>query len=146
MVIAAPVFEEILFRGIILKGLLNKYSPVTAIVISSILFGIAHMNPWQFIAAFTIGIFVGWIYYRTSSLLLAIVIHATANLTGFVMGLLYDVKEMIDVTLTDYYGGVMNLVLVIGSSLLLAVLGVYLIRSHFLSVDRIAGVTEVDER
>lgn len=46
MVIAAPVLEELIFRGMMLEGLLKKYSPVTSIIISSILFGVAHLNPW----------------------------------------------------------------------------------------------------
>ena len=46
--IAAPILEESIFRGIILDGLLKKYSPLKSILVSSILFGIVHLNPWQF--------------------------------------------------------------------------------------------------
>ncbi|MFA9290581.1 MAG: lysostaphin resistance A-like protein, partial [Solirubrobacteraceae bacterium] len=53
----APIFEEILFRGIILKGLLNnRKKPIFAIIFTSLLFGLVHGNPWQFIGAFTLGI------------------------------------------------------------------------------------------
>lgn len=51
MVIAAPILEELIFRGIILKGLLKNYSPLKSILISSLLFGLIHLNPWQFIGA-----------------------------------------------------------------------------------------------
>ena len=52
IVIAAPVLEELIFRGIILNGLLKRYSPLKSVLISSILFGVVHLNPWQFVAAF----------------------------------------------------------------------------------------------
>jgi len=75
IVIAAPIIEEFIFRGIILDGLLRKHSPTKAILISSVLFGVVHLNPWQFISAFILGVFSGWVYYRTKKLSLSILIH-----------------------------------------------------------------------
>jgi uncharacterized protein len=66
IVIAAPILEELIFRGIILHGLLKRYSPFHAILLSSVLFGIVHLNPWQFITGLFIGCFAGWVYYRIS--------------------------------------------------------------------------------
>jgi len=80
VVIAAPILEEILCRGIILRGLLKNYSPIKAILISAIFFGLVHLNPWQALPAFLGGIFLGWIYYKTRSVIPGIVIHATINL------------------------------------------------------------------
>ena len=134
MVVAAPLLEELLFRGIILKGLLNRYKPGTAIVISSILFGVAHLNPWQFVAAFVLGIFMGWIYYHTSNLVLVIVIHMVANLTGFAFRFFIDVKTMIDVHIVDFYGGWLNFTLIVAGCLLLIAASVYWIRIQFLAV------------
>jgi uncharacterized protein len=85
LVIAAPFFEELIFRGIILDGLLKKYSPATSILISSILFGLAHLSPWQGASGFIIGIFAGWIYYKSQSLSLTMIIHAAVNLTAYSM-------------------------------------------------------------
>ena len=85
VVVAAPLCEELLLRGIILDGLLKRYSPKKAIIWSAFFFGIFHFNPWQFIAAFAIGIFMGWIYYRTRSLVATIFIHFIANGTGVVL-------------------------------------------------------------
>ncbi len=48
-VVAAPVLEELIFRGIMLEGLLKNYNPMKAIIITNLLFGIAHLNPWQFV-------------------------------------------------------------------------------------------------
>ncbi len=61
-IIVAPIFEEILMRGIILEGFLNNYKPATAIIISSIMFGAMHLNIFQFFNATIIGLFLGVIY------------------------------------------------------------------------------------
>jgi membrane protease YdiL (CAAX protease family) len=83
VVIAAPILEEMLFRGVILQGFLKNYNPRKAIILSSVLFGVIHLNPWQAIAAITMGIFIGWLYVKTKSILPGIVIHFIVNLTGF---------------------------------------------------------------
>jgi len=78
-VIVAPVVEEMLFRGIILKGFLKHYSPHRAIAVSALLFGIAHLNPWQFWTGVIWGSIAGWWYYETSSLVPCILGHALVN-------------------------------------------------------------------
>ena len=45
LVIAAPILEELIFRGIMLDGLLRIYSPTKAVIVSSLLFGLIHLNP-----------------------------------------------------------------------------------------------------
>jgi membrane protease YdiL (CAAX protease family) len=79
LVIVAPVTEELLFRGIILRGLLRRYRPWIAITLSSLLFGVVHLNPWQLVSATLLGIAFGWFYYRTGSIALSVFGHAVAN-------------------------------------------------------------------
>lgn len=82
-IIIAPIFEEIVMRGIILEGFLNKYKPITAVIVSSVIFGVWHGNIPQFINATILGIILGIIYYKTRSLVLCIVSHMLFNgLTG----------------------------------------------------------------
>lgn len=83
--IAAPLLEEIIFRGIILNGFLKRYSPTTAIIMSAVMFGIFHLNPWQFISAFLLGLVIGWLYWKTNSLIPGIVIHFINNSLAFIM-------------------------------------------------------------
>jgi membrane protease YdiL (CAAX protease family) len=75
----APLFEEWLCRGIVLRGLLRKMSPAAAICISAAFFAILHMNPWQAIPAFCLGILFGYVYYRTGSLKLTMLMHCVNN-------------------------------------------------------------------
>ncbi|MGL5066484.1 MAG: lysostaphin resistance A-like protein [Sarcina sp.] len=83
IVIEAAIVEEIMCRGFVLNGLLNKYSPKVAIFISASLFGIMHMNIPQFINATIMGIMFGIVYYQTRSLLACMMIHAANNFFAF---------------------------------------------------------------
>lgn len=91
-VIAAPILEEILFRGIILEGFLRNYSPRKAVIWSSVIFGIAHLNPWQAVGAILIGILIGWIYMKTNSLIPGMILHFANNLIAFILMMTVDNK------------------------------------------------------
>lgn len=58
IILVAPIFEEIFFRGIILEGFLNRYKPLAAIIASALIFGIFHLNIPQFINASFLGGFL----------------------------------------------------------------------------------------
>ena len=75
----APVFEEWLCRGMILRGLLKHVRPVWAMVISSLIFAVIHMNPWQALPAFILGMLFAYVYYRTGSLKLTMLMHCANN-------------------------------------------------------------------
>ena len=75
----APLFEEWLCRGLVLRGLLQKHSPAAAISISAIFFAVLHMNPWQAVPAFILGLLFGYVYYKTGSLKLTMLMHCVNN-------------------------------------------------------------------
>jgi len=77
--VLAPVVEEMLFRGVVLRGFLQRYARWEAILLSAILFGFAHLNLYQFVAAFILGVFAGWLYERSRSLIPCIGLHAAYN-------------------------------------------------------------------
>ena len=77
--IAAPVLEEMLFRGIILRSFLRQYPRRVAILGSAALFGLAHLNIYQFATGLVIGVVAGWLYERSRSLWPCIVLHAAYN-------------------------------------------------------------------
>ena len=78
--ILAPLLEEFLCRGMMLRGMLaHRMSPAKAILWSAFLFAFMHMNPWQSIPAFLIGIFLGWVYVRTHCLWATIFLHFLNN-------------------------------------------------------------------
>jgi hypothetical protein len=127
IVIAAPIFEELIFRGIILDGLLRKYSPLKSIIISSLLFGLVHLNPWQFVGAFILGLFSSWVYYKTGKLTLSVIVHLVNNLIAFV-GMLFSDSASYDKSLSEFYGGLTAMVLIILAAVTIFTVSVYLMR------------------
>lgn len=75
----APFVEEMFFRGILLRGLLGRYAPADAMVYSAFVFGMAHMNVYQFVIAFAVGLIAAALYRRTRSLWPGILLHAGIN-------------------------------------------------------------------
>jgi membrane protease YdiL (CAAX protease family) len=79
-----PAFtEEIFFRGILLNRLKKTYPAWKAVLISALLFGAAHMNPWQFVHASISGLFYGWIYLRFKCLWVSMFMHAYNNIMAY---------------------------------------------------------------
>lgn len=132
MVIIAPILEELIFRGFILDGLLKRYSPFKSILVSSLIFGLAHFNPWQFVTGFLGGLFIGWVYLHTRSLTIAIIMHASNNLLGFVLGSFMDNEALMNATLTEIYGGLLNLILAIIVSIVVFMGCIYFLKIEFL--------------
>ncbi len=95
--IFAPIFEEWLCRGMVLRGLLTRMKPGWAIVISALFFALIHMNPWQALNAFAIGLVMGYVYYKTGSLLLTMLIHFVNNGTAVVLSQFPSLEN------TDYW-------------------------------------------
>lgn len=77
--VLAPVLEEMLFRGVILRSFLRRYPRGVAITHSAGLFGLAHWNVYQFVGAMGFGLLAGWLYERTRSLWPCIALHAAYN-------------------------------------------------------------------
>ena len=105
----APLFEEWLCRGIVLRSLLTKYSPATAIIVSAVFFAIIHFNPWQAIPAFILGLLFGYVYYKTGSLKLTMLMHCANNTMAAVFSripALEEAKSFIDVMNPWTYAGI----------------------------------------
>jgi len=78
-VVVAPLTEELLFRGLILRGFLSRYTVRKAILASAILFGLFHFNPWQLLGAITVGVLFAWWFVQTGSLIPCLFGHAFSN-------------------------------------------------------------------
>lgn len=77
--VAAPLFEEFLFRGFLLPSL-TRYVPVwAAIGLSGLLFGVAHLSLSEIIPLTTLGIILGVVYTRTRNLLASMLLHSLWN-------------------------------------------------------------------
>ncbi|GKX30617.1 hypothetical protein SH1V18_30970 [Vallitalea longa] len=83
--ILSPIFEELLYRGIILNKLRTGFSVFGAVMIQAIFFGIGHMNLVQGTYAFLIGIIFGYVVIWTGSLYSSIILHITINVLSAVI-------------------------------------------------------------
>lgn len=96
--VLGPILEEMLFRGAITEALLRKYSPVKAIVISGLVFGIFHVNPAQVVTACFFGFLLAWVYYKSQSLIPCILIHILNNSLSVYLNIEYpEIEEVPDV-------------------------------------------------
>ena len=103
--ILAPLAEEVVFRGAILRtllGIMSKKNHWVAIIISAALFGLAHFNAAQFINALLMGLLLGWMYYRTGSLVPGILLHWINNTMAYV---LTNIMPQSDGKLIDLFHG-----------------------------------------
>ena len=80
------ICEELLFRGLLLSGL-RKLGPTAAVVISALLFGLAHASVHRLLPTAFLGVVIGVTRLRTRSILPGMVIHALNN--GLALALLY---------------------------------------------------------
>lgn len=101
-----PVAEEVVFRGAVLRALLQAMpsrSHWVAIFISAVLFGAIHMNMAQFVHAMPIGLLLGWMYYRTGSVIPGVLFHWINNTVAYVVFNL--MPQLGDAKLIDLFHG-----------------------------------------
>ena len=119
--ILVPVAEEMVFRGAILRSLLNAFDRQwhwLPIILSALVFGVAHGNSAQFIHATLMGLLIGWMYYRTNSIVPGIVFHWVNNTVAYVAFQLFP--QTADGNLIDLFGHNERTVLMaVGCSLLI---------------------------
>ena len=120
----APFAEELVFRGAILRSLLSsRLSPLIAIIISAFFFALIHMNPAQMPHAFLIGLLLGWLYYRTGSILPGMAFHWANNSVAYV---LYNIYPSSDLKLIDLFqGSERNVLMAVGFSLLILIPAIF---------------------
>jgi len=83
--------EELAFRGFLLTGLQKRFRPRTAILLCSFLFALFHMNVFQFLPAFFLGVVLGLLTVRSKSIVPAFFFH-----------LLYNAALLLSVTIKNY--------------------------------------------
>ena len=128
----APLSEEIVLRGAVLRSLLSKpllarrsehINAWTAIAISAVFFALIHFNPAQMPHAFVIGLLLGWMYWRTGSILPGVAYHWANNSIAYI---LYNVYPNPDIKLIDIFkGSEQHVLMAVGFSLLILIPAIY---------------------
>jgi membrane protease YdiL (CAAX protease family) len=81
-VVFAPFCEEVFFRGLTFMGLLRGMSLNVSIVLSALIFAVAHGDPGSFLVLFVIGLALAFLRWRTRSIWPCICLHLLNNLLG----------------------------------------------------------------
>lgn len=88
VVVLAPLFEELFFRGLFYPALRRRLAPSSAIVLNGAIFGIMHFQPLFMLSLVLVGIAFAWLYEKTGSLAAPIIAHALYNLVVTAVSLL----------------------------------------------------------
>jgi len=120
----ASLSEEVVFRGAILRSLLrsSRLSVWSAIALSALMFSVIHLNPAQLPHTFIIGLLLGWMYYRTGSILPGVAYHWANNSVAYV---LYNLYPDPDMKLLDLFGTDSRVLMAVGFSLLILLPALY---------------------
>jgi membrane protease YdiL (CAAX protease family) len=84
--VIAPLLEELLFRGLLQNSLSNRMPIWAAIAISSAIFAAIHMQLYAFPALMALGAVFGYIYHKTGSLRVTILLHMINNAAALALG------------------------------------------------------------
>ena len=122
--IVAPIMEEMLFRGAIEGSLLKAWKhPSYAIIVSALIFGLIHGNPIQIPFAFVHGLILGWLFYKTGSLLPGILLHFINNSISTALGIILPQSSQ---SMEMIFGKANSIILSI-SGLIITVISIYII-------------------
>lgn len=134
IVVAAPILEELFFRGIILDGFLKNYDPKYAILASAFLFAVIHGNLPQGVGAFLSGILIGWVYWKTGSVLAGIIIHLINNLISFISVMLIPEAELF-MSLRDSIGNPLYYWLIVVGGGVIALAGIGILAKYYFEMN-----------
>ena len=87
VVIMAPLFEEILFRGFVFDQVERHFTPTAAVIVSGLMFGVYHLNIFQGVFASVLGIVLGLSLLWTNSIRIPIIIHLVNNAVAWMFSL-----------------------------------------------------------
>lgn len=91
MVIAAPILEELMFRGAVMN-LLAPVDRTFALFASALFFGLIHCNFNQIFNGFLLGLVFGYIALKSGSVIPAVICHMTANFNAFIISYIFEYK------------------------------------------------------
>src|SRR5262249_937790 len=83
--LAAPVAEEIFFRGAQFGAFVGAGRPILGAAVTSIFFASCHLDLLNFVAFVVVGLSLAWLYRRTRSIVAAIVAHLVNNVVTFLL-------------------------------------------------------------
>ncbi|WP_175418862.1 CPBP family intramembrane glutamic endopeptidase [Aureibaculum algae] len=97
IVVANPILEELFFRKIMITEINNKFGAFGAVLVSSLLFSVVHLEVNQMQSAFVVGVVLGYIYLKTNNVTITILLHMLFNFG------VYITKDSLVTLSSQYY-------------------------------------------
>jgi hypothetical protein len=94
IVIIAPITEELIFRGMLLRGIASNHKPAIAIIASATMFSLIHLNLAQIPNAFILGVIFAFLMIHTRNITYTIIYHAINNFLVTFMLYFIDPKDL----------------------------------------------------
>ena len=92
VVIVAPIGEEVLFRGFLQKFLEEHWKDITrAVLTTSLFFAMIHFNPFWTIQIYLLGVVLGFLSWKTKSVIPCIILHSLNNGTAYLLSIFNDI-------------------------------------------------------
>jgi len=92
VVIVAPIGEEVLFRGFLQKFLEEHWKDITrAVLVTSLFFAMIHFNPFWTIQIYLLGVVLGFLSWKTKSVIPSIILHSLNNGTAYILSIFNDI-------------------------------------------------------
>lgn len=109
--IIGPIMEEVIFRGFILKSM-QKYGNLTAIIVTSILFSMFHLNLVQFVPPILIGFVLAFITIKSKSIFPSIIAHMFNNTVAFAMSFMTSTDSILQnvIMIIYMFGSLLGLI------------------------------------
>jgi sodium transport system permease protein len=79
MAVTPAICEELLFRGVVLRGLATRMAPAAAVVVTGVLFGLFHVDAYRLLSTTLLGILLSWLALETGSLVPSMIAHGVNN-------------------------------------------------------------------
>ncbi len=83
--VAAPIGEELIFRGLFFRVLRDRWGFVRAMVLTALFFGVVHLAPWHLFGLVALGLLLALLYQLTGSLLAPMLAHASYNVVALTL-------------------------------------------------------------
>ncbi|MDX1701199.1 MAG: CPBP family intramembrane glutamic endopeptidase [Melioribacteraceae bacterium] len=106
--VTPAVCEEFFFRGFVQKSFEFKQKPLTAIVLTSVFFGLYHFNPYGLLPLIFIGMYLGYAVYMSNSIAVPVILHFINNFVAIIAFFIFGEAELmqsnfVDIENIDYY-------------------------------------------
>lgn len=132
LVVVAPIFEELLCRGVIFEAVRNKWGALAACVVSAVIFGVMHIEPQFVINAFMIGLLLSYVYLRTNSIFAPILLHSINNILAYIF-LIFGISEL---SMQDLLGDGVLYKVIYGCSVVLLLLSLIAVSRTVARLDK----------